>query len=270
MSRFRNAALSDPLSGGDMRLLTLYSPALRRRADVTVFLPESPGHEPLPLLILLHGVYGSHWNWSALGKVPKTARDLLAAGNLRPFAIAMPSDGLWGDGTAYVPHRDFDAEAWIIDDLPECLGELLPHVQTGRFYLAGLSMGGFGALRLGMKYPGRVKGIAAHSAVTRLEDLTAFVSEPLEEYRTSGRDNTDILHWATTNRTSLPPIRFDCGREDSLLHGNRNLHNRLLDLGIPHIYEEHDGGHTWDYWQTHVRSTLAFVSAIEASAPAIR
>lgn len=263
MSRFRNAALSEPVSGG-IRLLTMYSPALRRRADVSVYLPEGNENESLPLLILLHGVYGSHWNWWALGKVHETARAMQQAGTMRPFAIAMPSDGLWGDGTGYVPHQDFDAESWIIDDLPACLGELLPHVRTNRFYLAGLSMGGFGALRLGMKYPDRVQGIAAHSAVTRLEDLAAFVTEPLEAYRFSGRENTEILHWAKTNRASLPPIRFDCGREDSLLEGNRALHAELLGLNIPHVYEEHEGGHTWEYWQTHVRSTLMFVSGIEA------
>lgn len=263
MSRFRNAALSESLTNG-VRLLTMYSPALRRRADVSVFLPHGHENEPLPLLILLHGVYGSHWNWSVLGNVSETATTMLAAGTMRPFAIAMPSDGLWGDGTGYVPHRDFDAEAWIMDDLPSCLSELLPHIQTKGFYLAGLSMGGFGALRLGMKYPDRVKGIAAHSAVTTLEDLAAFVIEPLEEYRFSGRENTEILRWAKTNRAQLPPIRFDCGREDSLLDANRALHANLLEQGIPHIYEEHDGAHSWEYWQTHVRATLAFVSAIEA------
>jgi putative tributyrin esterase len=268
MSRFHNAALSESVTGG-VRLLTMYSPALRRRADVSLILPEGHHREPLPLLILLHGVYGSHWNWSVLGKVPETVRAMMDAGAMLPFAIAMPSDGLWGDGTAYVPHRDFDAEAWIVDDLPACLGELLPNVRTDRFYLAGLSMGGFGALRLGMKYPDRVKGIAAHSAVTRIEDLAAFVSDPLEEYQSSGRDNTEIAHWAKSNCALLPPIRFDCGREDSLLAGSRALHAMLLELGIPHVYEEHDGGHTWEYWQTHIRRTLTFVSTIEAGAPAI-
>ncbi|MGC2620236.1 MAG: alpha/beta fold hydrolase [Acidobacteriaceae bacterium] len=263
MSRFRNAALSEPLSNG-VRLLTMYSPALQGRADVSVFLPQGHENDPLPLLILLHGVYGSHWNWSVSGKIPETAGAMLAAGTIRPFAIAMPSDGLWGDGTGYVPHRDFDAEAWIVDNLPACLTELLPNVQTERFYLGGLSMGGFGALRLGMKYPDRVKAIAAHSAVTTLEDLAGFVVEPLEAYRFSGRKNTEILHWAKTNRAQLPPIRFDCGRDDSLLEANRELHSNLLELKIPHVYEEHDGGHTWEYWQTHVRSTLAFASAIEA------
>lgn len=85
---------------------------------------------------------------------------MLHAGAIRPFAIAMPSDGLWGDGTAYLPHREFDAEAWIADDVPASLGKLFPAMRTERFYLAGLSMGGYGALRLGMKYAHKVKGVS--------------------------------------------------------------------------------------------------------------
>jgi S-formylglutathione hydrolase FrmB len=138
-------------------------------------------------------------------------------------------------------------------------------VRTDRFYLGGLSMGGYGALRLGMKYASRVKGISAHSTVTRIEDLAPHVGEPLEEYWISGRENTEIEYWAETNRAILPPMRFDCGREDSLLEANRNLHAKLLDLGIRHTYEENEGGHTWDYWQTHVRSTFRFFSTTEAS-----
>jgi putative tributyrin esterase len=266
MSRFRNPVLSELPSGDGVRMLTMYSPALKRRADMTVYLPEGYEHQPLPLLFLLHGVYGSHWNWWALGNAPQTAQAMLRAGVIRPFAIAMPSDGLWGDGTAYLPHRRFDAEAWIAEDVPACLGELFPALRTDRFYLAGSSMGGYGALRLGMKYARKVKGISAHSAVTRLEDLAPFLGEPLEEYRTSGRENTEIEHWAKTNRAILPPIRFDCGGEDSLLEANRKLHAMLLKHGVAHTYDENDGGHTWDYWQTHLRSTLRFISAIEEGA----
>jgi putative tributyrin esterase len=269
MSRFRNAVLSEPISSDGVRLLTMYSPALKSRADLTVYLPEGYEHEPLPLLILLHGVYGSHWNWWALGNAPQTAQAMLRAGVIRPFAIAMPSDGLWGDGTAYLPHREFDAEAWIAEDVPGCLGEFFPAVRTDRFYLAGSSMGGYGALRLGMKYPRNVKGISAHSAITRLEDLGPFLGEPLDEYRTSGLENTEIGHWAKTNRAILPPIRFDCGREDSLLDANRKLHAMLLKHEITHTYDENDGGHTWDYWQTQLRSTLRFISAIEEDAGGI-
>lgn len=267
MSRFRNVVQSEPLPQSGVRLVTLYSPALRRRAEMSVWLPERYAAEPLPLLILLHGVYGSHWNWWALGHVHVTARAMIQAGTIRPFAIAMPSDGLWGDGSGYVPHRDFDAEAWVMEDVPACLAEVFPAIRTEHFYLGGLSMGGFGALRLGMKHPKKVLGISAHSAVTRLEDLAPHVSEPIEEYRFSGAEKTEIGHWAKRNRVHLPPIRFDCGRDDALLGANRALHAMLLERGIPHRYEEHDGGHTWEYWRAHVHSTLRFVSDLEHRAP---
>lgn len=262
MSRFRNANLSDPATATGVRFATLYSPALGRRADITVYVPEGGGDE-LPLLILLHGVYGSHWNWWVCGHAPETAAAMIHAETMRPFAIAMPSDGLWAEGSGYVQHRDFDAEAWIVEDVPQFLGEVLPRVRTDSFYLAGLSMGGYGALRMGMKHASKVRGISAHSAVTRVQDLKAFVQEPPEEYLQAGAPNADILHWARVHRESLPPIRFDCGRDDSLLSANRVLHRAFENEGIPHVYEEHSGGHTWDYWQQHVRSTFRFISEIE-------
>ena len=76
-------------------------------------------------------------------------------------------------------------------------------------------------------------------------------------------ENTEIAHWAKTNEAFLPPIRFDCGKEDALLDANRKLHATLLEQGVAHTYEENDGGHTWEYWQTHIRSTLRFISSIE-------
>jgi enterochelin esterase-like enzyme len=262
LSRFRNANLSEPVDAAGVRLATLYSPALGRRGDLTLYVPKAGGGE-LPLLILLHGVYGSHWNWWACGRAPETAEAMIRTEAMRPFAIAMPSDGLWGEGSGYVAHEDSDAEAWIMEDVPEFVGQTLSRVRTDRFYLAGLSMGGFGALRMGMKHAAKVKGISAHSAVTRIGDLRAFVQEPMEDYLSAGEANAEILHWARRNRSMLPPLRFDCGREDSLLEGNRALHRALEAEGIPHSYEEHDGGHTWEYWQEHVRSTLRFVAATE-------
>ena len=262
--RFRNSRVSEQVCGG-VRIATVYSPALKGRADMTLYVPEVRTGERLPLVVLLHGVDGSHWNWWVMGKVPQTAREMADAGEICPFAIAMPSDGLWGEGSGYVPHREFDAEAWIAEDVPGFIGEFVPVIDTDRFYLAGLSMGGFGALRVGMKYAAKVKGIAAHSAVTSVEDLAKFVSEPLDEYWTSGAENVDVLHWARVNRATLPPLRMDCGREDQLLESNRALHAALLREGVPHSYEEHDGGHSWDYWQVHIRETLRFFSEIEAT-----
>lgn len=232
---------------------------------MTIYVPEHSTGQKLPLLILLHGVYGSHWNWWALGGVTATAQEMIAAGAILPFAIAMPSDGLWDDGSGYVPHRDFDAEKWIIEDVPAAIDELLPDVDASRLYLAGQSMGGYGALRIGTKYSDRVCGISAHSAVTSIDDLQRYVTAPRDEYLHSGEENVSITHWAIRNRASLPPIRFDCGLDDDLLASNRSLHAALLNIGVTHTYEEYGGGHTWEYWQAQVRRTLSFVSAIETN-----
>lgn len=263
VSGIRNPVLSDELPGHPgVRLATLYSPALRHRADVTLYLPPGTTDRPVPLLILMHGVYGSHWNWWALGNLPAIAREMLAADEIVPFAVAMPSDGLWGDGSGYVAHKHFDAESWIIDDVPACVRGFFPQIETGKVFLAGLSMGGFGALRIGAKYAARVAGISAHSAVTSLADLNQHVQDPIGKDLAAGKRDADLLYWMRRNRSSLPRIRFDCGTEDSLLGSNRALHGALLRARIPHDYEEHPGGHDWRYWQQHVRSTLRFVSRI--------
>jgi enterochelin esterase-like enzyme len=63
------------------------------------------------------------------------------------------------------------------------------------------------------------------------------------------------------NRPSLPPIRFDCGTEDSLIESNRQLHRQLLAEKIPHTYQEFTGAHDWNYWQMHIAETLLFFGA---------
>ena len=260
-SPFLNPVLSEELPGhAGVRLLTLYSRALRRRGDVTLCLPPGSRDRAMPLLLLLHGVRGSHWNWWALGGLPEIAAQMIANGEMEPMAIAMPSDGLWSDGSGYLRHKSFDAEAWIMEDVPACVHSLMPQVRVDRLSLAGLSMGGYGALRVGAKYAERVASIAAHSAVTSLDDLQRFVQDPIGKDLGAGKRDADLLYWMRKHRAQLPPIRFDCGTEDSLLESNRALHEALRKARIAHVYEEHPGGHDWDYWRTHVRSTLRFAS----------
>ncbi len=260
--QIRNVVVAAVPGQVGLQLVTLYSHTLKRRADLTLYLPSVEERRRIPLLILMHGVYGSHWNWWLLGDAPAIAAEMLAAREIGPFAIAMPSDGLWGDGSGYVMHRDCDAENWIMRDVPDAVHAVNESVQTGRLYLAGQSMGGYGALRLGVKYASRVAGVSAHSPVTKLEELAQYVHEPLKDYLHSGKRDTEILYWIRRNRSQLPPIRFDCGTEDALLAGNRALHKALNHEKATHLYEEHPGGHDWEYWQRQVRDTFRFVSGI--------
>ena len=98
---FRTIEVSDPaIEAGGLTFVTVKSRALRRRADVTLYVPPlPPGMTDLPIVVLLHGVYGSHWAWALKGRAHLTAARLIAEGVLPPVALAMPSDGLWGDGS---------------------------------------------------------------------------------------------------------------------------------------------------------------------------
>ena len=264
--RFPNAQLSQPIPGNEsLRFLNFRGEALGSRGDVVLFSP--PGLESIkrvPLLLLLHGVYGCQWNWWLNGDIHNTAMEMLRTGASAPMMIAMPSDGLWGDGSGYVPHAHADYEKWIIDDIPCCLREFFPQLDPQKVFIAGLSMGGYGALRLGMKYASRVQGISAHSSITKVEQLSEFIPFPAEVFQYAGKVDIDLLHWAKVTRDQLPPIRFDCGTEDPLLEPNRELHEALTKLRVPHVYEEFPGSHDWQYWTQQVRRTLAFCKHLVA------
>ena len=264
--QFPNAQLSRPIPGNEsLRFLNFRGKALEFRGDVLLFSP--PGIERLdrlPLLLLMHGVYGCQWNWWLNGEIATIAMEMLRNGTTIPMMIAMPSDGLWGDGSGYVPHQHGNYEKWIVDDIPQCLREQFPQLHPEKFLIAGLSMGGYGAMRLGMKYASRVQGISAHSSITQVAQLSQFIPFPVQAFQYAGEADTDLLHWARTNLDHLPPLRFDCGTEDPLIEANRELHRALVRMSIPHDYQEFPGGHDWPYWTQHVCNTLAFCKRVLA------
>jgi len=260
---FRTVELSDPrFEHEGIRHMTVKSPALRRRGDLSLYVPPQTAEQGCAAIImLLNGVYNSHWGWLYHAGVHRTARRLIESGAMRPMVLAMPSDGLWGDGSAYIAHGSEDAERWIMEDVVQACQLAAPQLDpSAKLFLAGLSMGGFGALHLGAKWASAVSGISAHSAITRIEEMTQFVEEPLSAYTgTVGpQEDPDPLAWMRKNREVLPPIRMDCGLDDPLLAGNRRFHQALLEEHIQHSYEEFPGGHEWPYWELHVEKTFLF------------
>jgi S-formylglutathione hydrolase FrmB len=241
----------------------MYSPALRGRGDASVFVPPAVEHgAAVPLVVLLHGVYGSHWAWFLKGAAHRTAGELIAARRIRPMVLVAPSDGLQGDGSGYVPHAERDAEGWIVRDLLEGVRQAFPCVdENSPLFIAGLSMGGYGALRLGAKYAQLFRGISAHSAITDVREMDEFTFEP---FSTAGipPEDLDVIAWMERNRESLPPLRFDCGLQDQLLGGNRKLHAALDARGIPHTYSEPEGAHEWSYWRRQMSETLLFFEEV--------
>jgi putative tributyrin esterase len=261
MSVFKTIEVSNPrFEREHLRFITVRTNTLAGRADICVFVP--PGTEQLediPVVLLLHGVYGSAWSWSHCSGVHLQAMQMIATGELPNMIIAMPSDGLWGDGSAYLPQHEADYEAWIVRDVPQALKEVFPQVSVhSPFFIAGLSMGGFGALRLGVKYNHIFRAVAAHSSITDLSQMKLFTRDDPDHYLPAALSDTSVLTTILRYQDALPAIRFDCGRDDLLIAFNRDLKLALDAHQIDHIYEEFDGGHEWPYWEKHVSGALRF------------
>jgi putative tributyrin esterase len=205
---------------------------------------------------MLHGVYGSHWAWAMKAGAHRIAARMIAQGSIGPCVLAMPSDGLWGQGSGYVPHTDHDPERWILDEVPAIAALACPAVGAGSpVCISGLSMGGFGAMHLGGKYPGRYAAIAAHSSCTRTEQLLEFTQNDQNGWSKAYVD-LDAFAALSAAGSSLPPLRIDCGTEDPLLDHNRELTAALTEAGIVHSYTEYPGGHEWPYWEARLPETL--------------
>ncbi len=262
---FSTLELSDPgLTPPGFHFITVKSPALRRRADISVFIPPGAADaaKPLPLVTLLHGVYGSHWAWLFKGGAHEALTRLMADEGLPPMALAMPSDGLWGDGSGYFRHREADYRAWIVDEVPAAVAQVKPEAAGAPRFLCGLSMGGYGALRLGALHADRYAALSAHSSVTDAADLQNFILESSGPYDLAEDAPLHLLDCLTANASRLPPFRFDCGTEDMLLPANRQLHEALERAGVPHGYEEFPGDHAWDYWHEHLADSLRFFAGV--------
>jgi putative tributyrin esterase len=261
---FRTTEISDPqFEGNNLRFITVKTPNLKGRGDICVYVP--PGTKlahTLPIVILLHGVYGSAWSWAHQAGVHLKLTELIEEGQLPPMILAMPSDGLWGDGSGYLPHNFANFEKWIAEDVPAAVRENIAGAKAASpLFISGLSMGGFGALRIGAKYGQLFKAISGMSSITSLPQIKLFAEEPLKYYAQDNAIDEDVFETFKHYRHQLPPVRFDCGMNDLLIRYNRDLHKKMEQASMPHIYEENGGGHEWSYWAKHVVATLQFFAA---------
>lgn len=262
--------VSNPAYTADnTQFLTIHSSHLERRHDVSVYNVNAQGQN-VPVIFLLHGVYGNHWVWMHLGGVHLVYETVKRTHNLQDFVLVMPSDGGLHDGSAYLPMHSGNYEQWIMQDVLAAVIQSVPCVsESSRIYLTGLSMGGYGALRLGAKYSDRISGISAHSSITKIEQMSDFTQTPLAEYRCADKEQDKLLFWLQKHAQTLPPLRFDCGTEDTLFKANVELHQSLARLNIAHQFERFPGEHSWPYWHQQIEKTFQFFHHIESQKQAI-
>ena len=263
-SKFRTTEISNPeFESNHLRFITVKTSNLNGRGDICVFVPPMKDLKHIPIVTLLHGVYGSAWIWAHKAGVHFTALKMMEAGLIKPMVLAMPSDGLWGDGSAYLPHNNSNFENWIVDDVVNAVVENIDCTSAqSDLFISGLSMGGYGALRLGAKYPTKYKAVSGHSSITNKNQMHLFVEENERNYVQENPVNEDVFQLMLQHKNKIPPIRFDFVKDDLLIAFNRELHQNLIDSKIPHTYEEFEGKHEWCYWEEHIKDTLLFFNSI--------
>lgn len=241
------------------------STVLAKKVGTYVILPEpGVGEGPWPVYYLLHGLSDDYTVWQRRARVEWYVRSL-------PLIVVMP-DGYRGfytdnaDGPAYAQH--------VAEELPEFVEKYFPaRRDRGGRCVGGLSMGGYGALRLALAWPGRYASANSHSGALLHGSRNGPrpdgpLSEP--EFRRifgehpEGTDH-DLLALARRAASSvaspMPKLLLDCGAEDFLIEDNRQFSAALKTMGVAHDYREFPGGHDWDYWDAHVREALAFHAA---------
>lgn len=225
-----------------------YSQALLRQATFGFYLPSAEFEPPYPALLQLHGAGDDYASWFERSMLPEYLQRY-------PFIVITPAGDLSFWTNIGVQGRGTDYEDYLIRDLMPEVERLFP-VRRDRWAIGGLSMGGYGAVRLGLLYPDRFASIYAHSSA--VWDAARF-RERIPGLSDEVAAQADIYPYAerTAGASNRPTLTFDCGLEDPLLPDNRAFHDYLDEIGYPHTYLEFPGGHTWDYWNEHVQEALA-------------
>jgi putative tributyrin esterase len=243
----------------------LKSNLMTREMPYRVVLPknyEADKNAKFPVIYLLHGLTGHYDNWGDKAQIAKY---------LEPFnfIVVMPEgDNGWYSDSATVPKDKY--ESYIIKELiPEIDKNFRTNSARNGRIIAGLSMGGYGSLKFGLKYPemftlvGSFSGALGAASWTEklLGGTKGAIPESImsvygaEESQT--RKDNDIFKIAKEMSAEkikqLPFIYLDCGTEDFLIQNNRDFVATLLEKKISHEYRQRPGGHTWEYWEAQIQ-----------------
>ena len=237
-----------------MAVITCRIPSVTLGQDTTVEMILPMGTTPPPVLYLLHGLSDDQSGWLRRTSIERYA---LAYG----LAVVMPCGGRsfycnMTDGTRYWDYLSEELPAFV---------ERTFHVATGRenTYVAGLSMGGYGAFKLALKHPERYAAAAALSG--------AFIADWLQRDRpelyAADFGETPVFRgsihdpfvWATELVKSgqpKPALFMAAGTDDWLYPQSVELHDHLEKLGFEVKWISAPGNHNWEFWDTHIQKVL--------------
>lgn len=271
-------ALSRTAPAGTLEELSVLSPTLGMDIPASIYLPN--GFEPgLPVLYLLHGHGGGHRDWLDAGRLAETADMVFAEPEARPMAIVMPGVGnsWYVDGGSVGRHGDWQT-ALGGDFVPAVEDRLAAGGSRGKRFVAGLSMGGFGALHLAVHRSDLFRAAAALSPaifedVTQASDFPDFqmkffagaFGEPFDVDRFN-RQNVFRGLPALASRLEDRPTDFYIMTGDhdgfGLWRGALAFFRAARDSGLPAELRVRDGDHEWRLWRDELGDVLRWIAAL--------
>ena len=251
-----------------------FSETLEVGTALTVVLPQqtaeqigvsstSIGADGPPLLYLLHGLSDDHTAWLRYTSIERYA-------TARGLAVVMPA-----------VHRSFYANEahghaywdFLSQELPEVVASFF-NVSTRRedTFVAGLSMGGYGALKLGLSHPERYAAVASLSGAVDVRSLATRLErvDIVERVFADGFGPTDDLYELldAVDVDQMPPLYISCGtEEDRLMGANTRLAEQAKKRGIDVTTDFRPGVHEWGLWDDVIQDVLSWLPIDPSSAP---
>ncbi len=256
------------------------SNTLRRTVPLQVILPvdrltpdgKTPPAQKFKTLYLLHGIFGNYTDWVSGTRIQRWAER-------RNIAVVMPS----GDNAFYIDHPatgNLYGE-FIGRELVEITRRMFPLSEKWEdTFIGGLSMGGYGAVRNGLKYHETFGAIVSFSGALHFLDNPQLLSDetdpvdrifmeamfgPLQKAGKSDKNPSVLIKELAEKKVldpslQLPKVYICCGTEDDLLPSNHACRDLMEANGFDVTYEEGPGGHDWDFWDTYILKALQWLT----------
>ena len=226
-----------------------------------IFPEQSNDVDPLfedepKVLYLLHGLSGNEDEWTRFSKIEYYAKKY-------NFIIIMPRvDRSFYCNTKY----RLDYFDYIADELPEIMARWF-RINTDRdsTFISGESMGGYGAVKIGLSRPDKYAGIGALSGVLDYDSFARMIRS--NEWPDMTSEELDVLYDEDTpmklaekavKLKQKPKLIQLCGAEDFLYENNQVFRKHLEKIGYEHVYREGPGEHAWPYWDKAVQYVFMF------------
>ncbi len=241
-----------------------FSDTLGMCVTCDVILPQRADYAPdqkLPVLWLLHGAYGNHYDW-----IRRTSIERYVSPHA--LAVVMPS----AQNSAYTDMAHGGRfYTYITQELPKFMRDTYNFSDKREDnFIAGLSMGGEGAMKLGLANPqnyaavgclsaGAVNATVPASADPRRREIV-FGDKPLEGTYNDPYGNAERIVKAGG---PFPRIYHACGSSDFLLdaaHKTRDFFTAMPENPFDYTYEEHEGAHTWEFWDAHIKRFIEYLA----------